>query len=116
MKTYLNLNLKDIKTMEDNKLIADFMGKEWHKEFFKDVFIISPSNITYKFDTDWNWLMEVVEKINNTGRFEVIIQYGFCYITDGLGELTLSLPEKNTIYAVHKAVVEFIKWYNENNK
>lgn len=104
--------------IENNKIIAEFINytiKE--NELFdnKDLYIQHITD-TLKFDTDWNWLMEVVEKINNTGRFEVIIQYGFCYITDGLGELTLSLPEKNTIYAVHKAVVEFIKWYNENNR
>lgn len=104
--------------MKDNKLIAVFMGmKPLNNDSSVLVFstdrgndIVSIDNLQYQ--KDWNLLMEVVEKINNTGRFEVVIQYGFCYITDGLGELTLSLPEKNTIYAVYNAVVEFIKWYN----
>lgn len=104
--------------MKDNKLIAVFMSmKPLNNDSSVLVFstdrgndIVSIDNLEYQ--KDWNLLMEVVEKINNTGRFEVVIRYGFCYITDGLEELTLSFPEKNTIYAVYKAVVEFIKWYN----
>jgi hypothetical protein len=111
-------------TTENNQLIASFLGQtSTIYEFpqfgyiksngdWKDTFSASE----LKFHKDWNWLMEVVEKINNTGRFEVIIQYGFCYVTDGDGELTLSCPAKNTIYAVYSAVVEFIEWYNKQNK
>ena len=54
-------------TTESNKLIAEFMGTEWHKEFFKSVCIISPSNIPYKFHTSWEWLMPVVDKIELLG-------------------------------------------------
>ncbi len=50
--------------MKDNKIIAEFMGAEWHKDFFKDVCIISPSNISYKFHKSWDWLMPVLKKIN----------------------------------------------------
>ena len=67
-----------------------------------------------KFHSDWNWIMEVVEVINSTGRFEVIIQYGFCYITDGEDELTLSCPNKTTTAAVVQAINQFLIWYNEN--
>ena len=49
---------------KDNKLIAEFMGAEWHKDFFKDVCVISPSNISYKFHTSWDWLMPVLKKIS----------------------------------------------------
>jgi hypothetical protein len=60
----------------------------------------------------WRWLMPVVDKINETGRFEVIIGYGTCHITDSEGELTLSLQLENTRGVVYNTVVEFIKWYN----
>lgn len=100
--------------MEDNKLIADFMGKEWHKEFFKDVFIISPSNITYKFDTDWNWLMEVVEKIESKG-FNFEIKRNWARISRKGENIVLRWEEdRNKIDAVYNACVEFIKWYNQN--
>jgi|13_taG_2_1085334.scaffolds.fasta_scaffold83507_2 hypothetical protein len=85
-----------------NTLIAEFMGAEWHKDFFKDVCIISPSNISYKFHTSWDWLMPVVHK---------------CY-----QEHTCSQERMNSndayeiktcdITRVYKAVVEFIKEYN----
>lgn len=98
---------------EDCRLIAEFLG--WNKSlgitYHKDKKVTTIKHFDFVANGDWNGLMGVVEKINNTGRFEVIIQYGFCYITDGQGELTLACPEKNTIYAVYKAVVEFIKWY-----
>jgi hypothetical protein len=109
--------------MEDNKLLAEFMGKEWHNSFFAGVSIISPSNITYKFDTDWNWLMQVVEKIesieDNRFLFQTSARQGFyaeirerfsyeTKIEDAYG--------KTRIEAVYNACVEFVKWYNEQNK
>ncbi len=113
-----------MKTTENNKLLADFLVEneggliKLRENVYStlDEFDMPDDDLIssdLKFNTDWNWLMQVVEKINNTGRFEVVIKYGFCYITDGLGELTLSFPEKNTMYAVYKAVVEFVKWYNQ---
>lgn len=96
----------------NNKLIAEFMGykKSIANTWFKDKKIVQSSS--FKYDSDWNWLMEVVERINNTGRFEVVIQKGFCYVSDESNELTLSCPASNTLEAVYQAVVEFIKWYN----
>jgi hypothetical protein len=90
---------------ENNKLIAEFMGTEWHKDFFKDVCIISPSNISYKFHTSWDWLMPVVMKISRK--------------TDKpLDEVVSLLTEvgSDNIWdakSLHNAVLEFIK--NQNN-
>lgn len=101
----------------NNKLIAEFMGKK--HIMTEDEFLSMEHKPHYptviedlKYDSDWNWLMEVVERINNTGRFEVVIQKGFCYVSDESNELTLSCPASNTIEATYQAVVEFIKWYN----
>ena len=127
---------------ENNKIIAEFMGKEWNKSFFAGVSIINPSNITYKFDTDWNWLMEVVEKIESLdinkfskqlGREDVKPIEGKFYLTvfDNQAEFLASvyywqhdnnikgLKKENgnsKIEAVYNACVEFIKWYNENKQ
>ena len=99
----------------DNKLIAEFMGKEWHKSFFSDVFIISPSNITYKFDSDWNWLMEVVKKIEFLGN-DIAITNSYIQIAFDNGNQFIVIEEVNVkIEATYNACVEFIKRYNHEN-
>ena len=95
---------------EENKLIAEFMGKEWHKSFFKDVCIINPSNISYKFHTSWDWLMPVVEKIEQTneGVTLVIIEDERCHIDNQKG-FEIDSVGHTKIEAVYNAVVKFIK-------
>ena len=123
--------------MEDNKLIAEFMGAEWHKDFFKDVCIISPSNISYKFHTSWEWLMPVVEKIERKHKanfrteclWNEFIECSIYQVIVSIEQGEMS-KDKSCIYdskkiywyigdsvkckreATYKAVVEFIKTYN----
>ena len=87
--------------MEDNKLISEFMGAEWHKDFFKDVCIISPSNISYKFHTSWEWLMPVVIKIGGTAN-----------ILGAMKKLR-NYSKVTNREDTYQAVVEFIKTYND---
>ena len=128
--------------MKNNKLIAEFMGyphmtdavdnrtvayyvggsimniNNTHNENEDDVF--HPDDM--QFHTSWDWLMPVVEKINDTERYEVCIGDSHCHITDiendnyKVRALTLSLQGKTTIEATHLAVVEFIKWYNDGKQ
>ena len=73
--------------MEDNKLIAEFMGVD-----------------ELKYDTDWNCLMPVVEKCYNTKESYNLhkdIEDAFIYDIE------------NRIQAVYLSVVDFIKSYNE---
>jgi hypothetical protein len=107
-----------MKTLEEkNRMIAEFMGKEWHKSFFKDVCIINPSNISYQFHISWDWLMPVVEKIEsleysvekNLQRIDGDFQ---CLITKGNDILFQEFAVKS-IEAMHYVVVEFINFYNE---
>lgn len=84
----------------ENKLIAEFMN--WN---IKSITTI-PSNLhltniqldngdimELKFNTSWDWIMHVVEKIQNFG-FEFIIA-------------------DTSIETTYKAVVQFIKEYNK---
>jgi hypothetical protein len=90
-------------TQESNKLIAEFM--EHHNNM---------GNKGLQYHSDWNWLMEVVEKIESKG-FDVFINTFVCRISD-VGEDRFedieTFNSASKIQAVHSAVVEFIKWYN----
>lgn len=113
-------------TTENNKLIAEFMDVP---HLYSTVRVE-----TLKYNTDWNWLMEVVEKIESlkpieflSGRnwigFDVRIyktfntQTNYCtikYLKES-GDMTISngFSKKNKIQAVYNACLEFIKWYNQ---
>jgi hypothetical protein len=104
-------------TTENNVLIAKFM---------QNITIDMNDNIkedlgSFKYHIDWNWLMEVVEKIENMGG-AVCIGNGnsvmiIFYLTDVMGESyskTREMVEESKIEATYNACVEFIKWYNEN--
>lgn len=99
--------------IENNKLIADFMN---HPD------LGTKGDFSYlKYHTSWDWLMPVVEKIENIllstdNSFNVTIGCGiYCTIQDAYGELIdINTCEPTKIEATYKAVVEFIKWYNKN--
>ena len=139
---------------ETNKLIVEFMGAKikskkfgytstsscdacyWFEDFNISYDGISVSNL--KFHKSWDWLIPVVEKIENLNLKEffykwneeektrynfmsicVDISYNYCNI---YVELELDPPYEissvtldSKIEAVYKAVVNFINWYNEKN-
>jgi hypothetical protein len=93
-------------TIENNKLIAEFLGAtDKHIENFGGA-----ENL--KYHSDWNWLMSVVEKIENLS-YDVQIILDFCTITNGDYSKTTQLGGAK-IHNVYNACVEFIKWRNEN--
>ena len=97
-------------TTEKNKLIAIFMNQA----------IIDSNNNhkeTYKYDIDWNWLMQVVEKIESLGN-DVLITSNYIQIAYNQGEefIVIELEGNIKIFAAYNACIEFIKWYNNQNK
>lgn len=115
---------------ESNRLIAEFMGgkiddtfiyfDKTNNKFEDDTLHVSD----LLFDSDWNWLMEVVEKIEsivleevNDTSFNVTIgATRYCVIQDNNGGMLKVIGEgKTKIESTYKAVVEFIKWYNQTN-
>jgi hypothetical protein len=109
---------------ENNKLIAEFMGFKLQQDpterWFGNYFAIPNDAWSNRlellhFDTDWNWLMEVVEKIENYNEYTNVLftPQGCeinCYIENGF----LFSNDCNTkIEAVYNACIEFIKWYNK---
>ena len=82
----------------------------------------------YQFHSSWDWLMPVVEKIE-------LIDYVSVYFSKtylGIHKIEISLhnpnykyqqvektvfiKDNNKLQATFKAVVQFIKWYNDNKE
>jgi len=94
----------------DNKLIAEFMAGrpvETHHN---------------QYHTSWNELMPVVEKIEENhftkivGKHCSINQAKTSEFNNWIATVGMTFaPCKTKIEAVYKAVVIFIKWYNEQN-
>ena len=123
-------------TIENNKLIAEFMGAKPNKGGEYEMYGIIQNiedgeneqhfffSSEMKFHTDWNWLMEVVEKIENfrmkqfenSMEYSVMIEQQRCIITsETKGEIYYFAGNiGGKIAVVYDATISFIKWYNEN--
>ena len=84
--------------MKDNKLIAEFMGAEYTGTRVKD------------YDTSWDWLMTVVQKIESLG-YVFTIQGGKAEYGEMISETRCFIAE-DKLSSTYKAVVEFINQYN----
>jgi len=135
-------------TTENNKIIAEFLtgikADVFHlpqfqyyttEGVFKDYFTFNQ----LEFHSDWNWLMEVVEKIESLDINQFAKQLGREDITPIEGKFYLSVYDcqaeflasvyywqhdndinglkkvkgETKIQAVYNACLEFIKWHNE---
>lgn len=143
-------------TLENNKLIAEFMGRNWddvmemckqevYDSGHRSDSIIDDPEYWSCYNSDWNWLMAVVEKIENIKvkgsqwscitdedepvefEFTVAIKNKVTVINrhafDGDEEDFLSIYDgrnytngSTKIENTYNACIAFIKWYNEQNK
>jgi len=69
-----------------------------------------------KFHSSWDWLMQVVEKIESMlpDGFCVFIQHSDCFIEHP--DIGISGKSSDKQESTWQACVEFIEWYNEKNK
>ena len=104
----------------DNELIAEFMGllvfpnTEEMQAYPLDKLIEWVYPYQIKYYESWDWLMPVVEKIDNLndGKYIVTIEPMITIISN-MGEAPIvEIPFSNRLQNTYKAVVEFIKWYN----
>lgn len=116
--------------VENNKLLAEFLGYKiwsWDNENFYITKGATPNNETnynikrLKFDYDWNWLMEVVEKIEELEGFIVHINSfstSYVYLKVECNRRFFHhkkyFSKGGKIEATYIACVEFVKWYNQN--
>lgn len=105
--------------LNDNELIAGFMGvkKEWKGIVDEPLLYHLPgeSKGTYvlEYDTSWDWIMPVVEKIQERGYRFYICSAKECRVCrrGAMDEVVGVYKGETLIESVYKTVVEFIKWY-----
>lgn len=71
-----------------------------------------------EYHTSWDWLMPVVDRIETETNCIVDIRSNAIFIHDVVDDKQISFIEVDGITdrlnATYKAVIEFIKWYNNN--
>ena len=118
---------------ENNKIIAEFMGFTFEKNigYYDNEMLLE--QIVYEqqngncfdellFNKDWNWLMAVVEKIEEcdiVASFQ--IEQPTIYIwasseSDSFEDIEVDIFDKTKIEAVYEAVVKFINFYNKQKE
>lgn len=115
---------------KSNKLIAEFMGIKTYRGgkgigkgqiFYRGAnpnHFKSVSQNTLHYHSSWDWLMPVVEKIEGLG-WEVQIGYHLyakeseILVHDSGDSHHWTYRNSSKIQAVYEAVIEFIKFYNE---
>lgn len=117
-------------TTENNKLISEFMGfklqnnpnERFYKNYFTQANGVWGNRIEIlHFDSDWNWLMQVVEKIESLHETNnVLIGTNITYVQIHNKvrneQETFKGVSNIKIEAVYNACVTFIEWYNKQNK
>lgn len=108
-------------TTENNKLIAEFIGfklqnnpnERFYKNYFTQANGVWGNRIEIlHFDSDWNWLMQVVEKINDYNNVVKIHENHVKIVNNERGDVLVDVVSGSMLEAVYNACVEFIKWYN----
>ena len=111
--------------IEGNKLISEFMGLKIGNAWqVWNGYADYSQEAEFEYHQSWNWLMPVVERINETRIPEndfpasVIIFKTTCHINDDqqiIVEADIKKGE-DLLICVWKAVVEFIKWYKKGGQ
>jgi len=116
--------MKQEEIIENNKLIAEFMGMKFKddSDYIETLKEMRSQGMFYEqgmmaselqYDASWDMLMPVVDKCTQIGfrdqEFDNEIYLKWEEIFDDMGMFL-----GNHIEEVFAAVVEFIKWYNKN--
>lgn len=98
--------------MSNNELINDWFARQGGKP------ILAPDLSFY--ESSWDLLMPVVEKICTKGHFVQITWTSDIIVTmasnDGRGWTQRTKRQGKALKAIYLAIVEFIKWDNEQTQ
>ncbi|MES2864053.1 MAG: hypothetical protein V4666_08040 [Bacteroidota bacterium] len=112
---------------ENNVMIALFMGGNLDPDtdnfWLENLELPENKNRSHieqcKYNSSWDWLMPVVEKIESLLPDDsvIMIEYKDCYIPvlDDGEPFTIQGRGGTKLIAVYEACLEFIKWHNEQN-
>lgn len=120
--------------LESNKIIAEFMGAEITQAYSKTkeqdgVLFYYPKDTSpsmyrnlsssgIKYHKEWDWLMPVVDKLEELG-YEININGNDCYVQQPNRKGRLVIHCKNWInklQCVYQAVISTINWHNLQEK
>lgn len=106
-----------------NTALKNILIHEFHKGNKPNINYPEYIAYTFKYHKDWNWLMEVVEKIET---LKYIDEFNIQYDSVAKGHIVSITPAynntfnaiytevyENKIDAVYHAVIKFIEWYNQ---
>lgn len=117
----------------DNFKIAHFLNLDV-EDTWRGV-IVTYKGERYKadqllFHSDWNWLMDVIEKVENLSFKKG--RHFYLHVTQSSVQIRVDRMEESTFYlplgkwgtygnsdkrtAIYKSCLEFINWYNQQNK
>jgi len=128
--------MKQKEILEYNKRCAEFLGyinltpDDKDFDFYEKLDgvlgkMLEPKSM--KFHSDWNWIMEVVEKIQTLDKLGgiVMIQQGRCKITSRMAGDNSVYADVSHYYlhgmkkqkeAVVQAINQFLIWYNDSSR
>ena len=114
--------MKPFNEQEFNELCAEFIGGVYDSDNTKYWFylpvewngVFAPTTSDLKFHSDWNWIMEVWEKI------KLIPNFDHFYTTIKLGAMRNMICSRfwgnDSKEAVVQAIWQFLNWYNEQKQ
>ena len=103
--------------IEGNTMIAEFMEWRMANDGYNDTMFNGTDKYcmidNLKYHSSWDWLMPVVEKIEKIKGVHIFIKGNRCEILN----YGFEMDSPSSVYKIESvwlAVVEFIKWYNQN--
>lgn len=109
-------------TTEKNILIAEFLCTTQKTKDLDDCYILNGKAYHIEdlnFHSSWEWLMQVVEKIESID-FVFNIRQGHVSIVNNSGKTPFytggDIVKESKKEAIFETCVKFIQWFNENKK